>query len=199
MTIYSAVLFLHVLSAIALFIAFLFEGVIFIRIRSARSIEQARFFTRTFSRLWVIYVTSFVGILVGGMYLASQYGGRSFWIPTALLATLMIVVVGGVVTGRKMARLKKMLAGEAAGLEVVLAEVKGNSLVVSYGLRIGLALWILFLMTAKTQLIPSLAALSGGLIVGLLAAANIRRISDHARNRCNTWGRASRSTAAGRS
>jgi hypothetical protein len=65
-----------------------------------------------------------------------------------------------------MARLKKMLAGEAAALEVVLAEVKGNSLVVSYGLRIGLALWILFLMTAKTQLIPSLVALSGGLIVG---------------------------------
>jgi len=182
-----------------LFIAFLLEGVIFIRIRSARSIEQARFFTRAFSRLWVIYVPSFVGILVGGMYLASQYGGRSFWIPTALLATLMIVVVGGVVTGRKMARLKKMLAGEAAALEVVLAEVKGNSLVVSYGLRIGLALWILFLMTAKTQLIPSLVALSGGLIVGLLAAANIRRISDHAGNRCNRWGRASRSTAAGRS
>ena len=46
MTIYSAVLFLHVLSAIALFIAFLLEGVIFIRVRSARSIEQARFFTR---------------------------------------------------------------------------------------------------------------------------------------------------------
>ena len=56
MTIYSAVLFLHVLSAIALFIALLLEGVIFIRIRSARSIEQARFFTRAFSRLWVISV-----------------------------------------------------------------------------------------------------------------------------------------------
>lgn len=183
-------MFFHVLSAIALFIAFVLEGGIFIRIRSARSIEQARFFTRAFRRLWVIYVPSFVGILAGGMYLASQYGRGSFWIPAALLATVMIVVVGGVVTGWKMARLKKMLASEAAALEAVLAEVRGNSLVISYGLRIGLALWILFLMTAKTQLIPSLVGLSASLIVGLLAAANIRRISDQAGNLCNTWGRA---------
>ena len=77
MTVYSAVLFLHVLSAIALFIAFLFEGVIFIRIRSARSIEQARFFTRAFSRLWVIYVPSFVGILVGGKYLEPHLARRT--------------------------------------------------------------------------------------------------------------------------
>jgi len=69
-TVYSAVLFLHVLSAIALFIAFLFEGVIFIRIRSARSIEQARFFTRAFSRLWVISV-------VCGMYLEPHLARRT--------------------------------------------------------------------------------------------------------------------------
>ena len=132
MTLYSAVLFFHVLSAIALFIALVLEGAIFVRIRSAWSIEQARFFTRAFRRPWAIYVPSFVGILVGGMYLASQYGRGSFWIPAALLATLMIVVVAGVVTGWKTARLKKMLASDAATLEAVLAEVKGNSLVVFY-------------------------------------------------------------------
>ena len=65
----------------ALFIAFLLEGVIFIRIRSARSIEQARFFTRAFSRLWVIYVPSFVGILVGGMYLVSNMAAEASGFP----------------------------------------------------------------------------------------------------------------------
>ena len=35
MTLYSAVLFFHVLSAIALFIALVLEGAIFVRIRSA--------------------------------------------------------------------------------------------------------------------------------------------------------------------
>jgi len=196
MTLYSAVLFFHVLSAIALFIALVLEGAIFVRIRSAWSIEQARFFTRAFRRLWVIYVPSFVGILVGGMYLASQYGRGSFWIPAALLATVVIVVVGGVVTGWKTARLKKMLASDAATLDAVLAEVKGNSFVVFYGLRIGLALWILFLMTAKTRLIPSLIALSVGLIIGLLAAANIRRAADHIGNRCNAWGGPTQPSAA---
>ena len=199
MTIYLAVLFLHVLSAIALFIAFVLEGAIFIRIRSAWSIEQARFFTRAFRRLWVIYAPSFLGILAGGLYLASPYGLGSVWIPAALLATLMIVVVGGVVTWRKTARLQKMLASEAVPLEVILAEAKSDSLLFSHGLRIGLALGILFLMTAKPQLIPSLVALSAGVIVGLLAAAKIRRISEQAGNRCNTWSRAPQPTAPERS
>ena len=61
MTIYSAVLFVHVISAIGLFVALAAEGVILFRIRSARSTEEARFFTGAFHRLRGIAIPAFFG------------------------------------------------------------------------------------------------------------------------------------------
>jgi len=46
MTIYSTVLFIHVVSAIGLFITLAAEGAIVFRIRSAQTVEEARFPTR---------------------------------------------------------------------------------------------------------------------------------------------------------
>jgi hypothetical protein len=98
MTIYSAVLFIHVVSAIGLFIALAAEGAIVFRIRSARSVEQARFLIRVFQSLRIVAIPSFLGILVGGLYLASKWGKGTFWIPFALGATLLIMVIGGILT-----------------------------------------------------------------------------------------------------
>jgi len=78
MTIYSAVLFIHVVSAIGLFIALAAEGAILFRIRSAQSVDEARFFIRVFQRLRIVAIPSFLGVLVGGMYLAVQVGQRHF-------------------------------------------------------------------------------------------------------------------------
>src|SRR5467141_2943099 len=110
MTIYSTVLFIHVVSAIGLFIALAAEGAIFFRIRSTQSIEEARFFVRVFQRLRIVAIPSFLGVLVGGMYLASQWGRGIFWIPLALGATLLIMLTGGFVTGMRIARLRKALS-----------------------------------------------------------------------------------------
>jgi hypothetical protein len=84
MTIYSAVLFIHVVSAIGLFIALTAEGAIVCHLRSARSVEQARFFVRASQRLRIVAISSFLGILVGGLYLASKWaealsGFHSLW------------------------------------------------------------------------------------------------------------------------
>src|SRR5712672_1446902 len=99
MTIYSTVLFIHVVSAIGLFIALAAEGAIFFRIRSTQSVEEARFFIRVFQRLRIVAIPSFLGVLVGGMYLASKWGRGILWIPLALGATLLIMLIGGFVTG----------------------------------------------------------------------------------------------------
>src|ERR1700722_12972044 len=107
MTISSFVLFVHVVSAIGLFIALAAEGAMTYRIRSAQSVEQVRFLVRAFQRLRIVAIPSFLGILVGGLYLASKWGTGTFWIPFALGATLLILLIGGLITGRRIARLKK--------------------------------------------------------------------------------------------
>ncbi len=164
MTIYSTVLFIHVISAIGLFIALAAEGGIFFRIRSAQSVEEARFFIRVFQRLRIVAIPSFLGVLVGGMYLASKWGRGIFWIPLALGATLLIMLIGGFVTGLRIARLRKALSSieNDASIEALLAMTRDTALLLSYGLRVGLGLGIVFLMTAKPELLGSLSALAAG-------------------------------------
>jgi hypothetical protein len=195
MTPYSFALFIHVVSAIGLFVALALEGIVFIRIRSARTDPELQFFIQGFERLRVIYIPSFLGILVGGLYLASLYGGGAFWIPSALAATLAMALVGGLVTGRNLSRLKKLAGDEAVSFESVSARTKSNSLLASYGLRAGLALGIVFLMTSKPQLLASIAALGAGCVLGLGVALGLRRIADRTRVRCEPWGRVAQPTA----
>jgi hypothetical protein len=180
MTIYSAVLSIHVVSAIGLFIALAAEGAIFFRFRSAQSVEEVRFSIRAFQRLRIVAIPSFLGVLVGGMYLASKWGRGIFWIPLALGATLLIMLIGGFVTGIRIARLRKVLSSDETDvpIEAILAKAKDNALLISYGLRMGLGMGIVFLMTAKPDLLGSLGALAAGCGAGLLGAAWIRRASN---------------------
>jgi hypothetical protein len=186
MTIYSAVLFIHVVSALGLFIALAAEGAIFFRIRTSQSLEEAKFFIRAFQRLRIIAIPSFLGILVGGLYLAPKWGRGTFWIPFALGATLLIMLIGGLVTGMRVARLKKVLSSTEndVSIEAIATKTKDNALLISYGLRAGLGLGIVFLMTTKPELLGSLGALAAGCGAGLLGAAWMRRAS----NRIGTVG-----------
>src|SRR5712671_5234034 len=180
MTVYSTVLFVHVVSAIGLFIALAAEGAILFRIRSAQSVEEARFFVGAFQRLRIVAIPSFLGVLVGGMYLASKWGRGILWIPLALGTTLLIMLIGGFVTGIRMARLRKVLSSTEndVSIEALSAMTKDTALLLSYGLRVGLGLGIVFLMTAKPDLPGSLGALAAGCSAGLLGAAWVRRASD---------------------
>src|ERR1700730_2777126 len=176
MTSYPIVLFIHVVSAIGLFVSLAAEGAILFRIRTARSVEQSRFFIRAFQHLRIIAIPSFLGILLGGIYLASKWGGGTFWIPFALGATLLILLIGGVVTGRRIARLKKVLSSTEndVSIERLSATTRDSALLLSHGLRLGLGLGIVFLMTAKPDLLGSLGALAAGSSVGLFGAARLR-------------------------
>jgi hypothetical protein len=180
MTIYSTVLFIHVVSAIGLFIALAAEGVVVVRLRSAQSAEEARFFIRAFQHLRIVAIPSFLGVLLGGMYLASKWGRGIFWIPFALGATLLILLIGGLVTGIRIARLKKVLSSteNELSIEAVSALTRDTTLLLSHGLRVGLGLGIVFLMTAKPDLLGSLGALAAGCSAGLLGAAWMRRASN---------------------
>jgi hypothetical protein len=188
MILYSFVLFIHVVSAIGLFVGLALEGFVFLRIRWAEDAVQMKFFILVFERLRWILIPSFAGILLGGLYLASYYGGGTYWIPAALIATLAIMLVGGLITGRKLKQLKKAIDTSAERFEALSTRAKGKLLAVSYGLRVGLALGIVFLMTAKPDLWPSMVALIAGSVAGLVAAGAFQKVSTRVGNKgCEPW------------
>jgi hypothetical protein len=180
MTVYFTVLFIHVVSAIGLFIALAAEGAIVIRIRTAQSVDETQVFVDAFQRLRMIAIPCLLGILVGGLYLASKWGRGTFWIPLALGATLLIMLIGGLVMGMRIARLRDVLSRVEIDLPIktISAKTNDNALLISYGLRVGLGLGIVFLMTAKPDLLGSLGALAAGCGAGLLGAAWMRRASN---------------------
>lgn len=182
MNILSAILFIHVLSAMSLFAAFALEAAVLLRIRSSLNAEQARLGVLSFHRLRGIAMPAFLGVLASGLYLAYLYGGGTGWIPASLIATLLVMVVGGTVTGIKMARLKKLLSstGETVTIEAILASTQDKALVLSYGFRVGLAVGIVFLMTVRPGSLLSVAALAGTALTGVILVAGLSRTSEHA-------------------
>jgi hypothetical protein len=187
MTLYSFVLFVHVVSAIGLFVGLALEGFVSLRICWAQDAKQMEFFVRAFDRLRWIFIPSFAGILIGGLYLASYNGRGTYWIPAALIATLAIMLVGGLITGRKLNQLKKALSKADETFETLSVRAKGRLLTVSYWLRFGIALGIVFLMTAKPDLWPSVYALIAGCVAGLFVAVAIQKISHVGSKGCGPW------------
>jgi hypothetical protein len=175
----SAVLFIHVLSAMALFAALALEAAVLLRIRSSLNVEQARGGVLSFSRLRGIAMPAFLGVLVSGIYLAYLYGGGTTWIPASLMAMLLVMLVGGTVTGIKMARLKRLVSSteEAGAIDVILARTQDRALILSYGFRLGLVVGIVFLMTAKPGLELSVAVLAGAALVGVMVVAGLTKKS----------------------
>ncbi|MBO0911339.1 MAG: hypothetical protein J2P13_06060 [Acidobacteria bacterium] len=176
MTLYSVVLFVHVLAAIALFIAIAFEGAILRRLRTAQNLEELEHSARASRRLGAVYGPAFLALLAAGMYLAEQMHIRAVWVPLAVGATLLMAIVS-VVTARDMSRLRKRLAENDRSLEKVRGAALSTTLLVSYGFRSGLAVGILFLMTATPKLVPSIAALTVASILGIVFGLGFRRAS----------------------
>jgi len=176
MNTFSIVLFIHVLSAITLFIAIAFEGAILVRLRSAADLEQLNQAVRSSRRLGLIYGPAFLGILLGGIYLVSQLHIRAAWVPVALGATLLMGFVSGTTTQRVLSRLRKTLARNSSSFDCLGRLARANALIVSYGFRAGLAIGIVFLMSATPPLVPSLAALVIGSGLGIVFALRLRRI-----------------------
>ena len=184
MTVFSFVLFIHVLSAITVGVALVLEGMILLRLRSAENQDQLRFPVRAFRRLGPIYAFAFAGILLGGIYLAAELQLRASWVPLALGATLLFLAVGGIVTGRRMSRIRRALDKSDQPFESLAIVAKSTALVISYGFRAGLLIGILFLMSATPPLLASLLALSATAVGGVLLALRLRRISLGRDNSC---------------
>ena len=177
MSFFSIVVFIHVLSSMALFAAFALEAAIFLRIRSSRSADQVYAGVLSFERLRGIAIPAFLGVLVGGGYLASGYGIGTAWILASLVATLLIMLVGGVVTGMRMARLKKLVAParDAQDFETTRAGVHSKAFVWSYGFRVELTVGIVFLMTNRPHLAVSISVLAASALTGVMLAVGCFR------------------------
>jgi hypothetical protein len=159
----------HVFGAVGLFAAMGIEFAALRLLSTATTSEQARRDASVLRLSRRLGFPSTLAVLIAGFYLAHRVWAWSGpWFQAAFPAMLVLFVLGGAVSGRRIA----VLSDPAATFD--LARLSGV-LWRSFWTRAGLLVATLFLMTAKPELIGTVASLGIGLAAGSGFAALSRR------------------------
>ncbi len=151
MTVYSVVLFIHVVGAVTLFAALGIEWRSLRAMRRATTVEELRTLLGVSAAQPAINGFAAAAILLPGFYLAAKLTAWSQgWISLALLATFLIAGLGAAVTGPRMRALRNACAGQTGQISDAIRQSIRNPIVrMSFQMRVALGLGVLFLMSTK--------------------------------------------------
>jgi hypothetical protein len=169
-TVFSVVLFLHLLGAVSLFIAYGIEWTASSLFRNASSTEQVRSWLRVFRVSPPLSGIGLGVVLLSGGYLASLSGAmKEGWIPATLIAIFIALVLGFALI---LPRMKRIRAALRSGNDPVSAQLRERLsdpvLLTAIRVRVMVVTGIVYLMAAKISLVPGLVALSIAIVLGLI-------------------------------
>jgi hypothetical protein len=169
-TVFSVILFLHLLGAVALFIGYGIEWTASSLFRNASSAEQVRSWLRVFKVSPPLTGVGLGVVLLSGGYLASLSGAmKQGWIPATLIAIFFALGLG---FGLILPRMKRIRAALPPGNDPVSAQLRERVsdvvLLTAIRVRVLLVTGIVFLMAAKISFVPSLVAVTISVILGII-------------------------------
>ncbi len=172
MTVFTAVLFLHLAAAFALFIGAGIEWITSSLFRNASSTEQLRAWLRVFKVSPPLSGAGIGVLLLSGGYLASLSGAmKQGWIPAALLGIFLALALGFALILPRMRGIRSALpAGNEPLSSALRARVSDPVLLTAIRVRLLLAGGIAYLMASKLAFIPSLGVLAIATVLGVLIA-----------------------------
>jgi hypothetical protein len=171
MSIYTIVLFVHIVGALGFFLALGLEWTGLWQIRSAMTTEQVRPWMGIFKSVRKVGFGSMATTVVTGLYLMLAVWGSVAWIIVTLGAIVLMIALAQVVTAPRMAAIGRALATEKGALSGAFQALTKNPLLwVSIQTRVAIALGIVFLKVAKPGLGESLLTLGIAIILGIASA-----------------------------
>ncbi|HEU5369200.1 MAG TPA: DUF2269 family protein [Ktedonobacterales bacterium] len=176
---YTLALFAHILGVIGLFVGLSFTLASALRLRRARTVAQVRAETTFGGAQRVLIVASSLLLLAAGIYMTvTAWDSDPPWILVSLAALLVMGVLGGGVSGRRLSAIEKAAAAEdeAGSISPALKRQLADPVLLTAMQTTGMiGLGVVFLMTAKPDLIGSLIALAAALVLGVVSALFWRR------------------------
>lgn len=149
MGLYSIALFVHIVGALLIFVALTVEGISLRAGFSAAPINR------------VVGPISAVAILVPGLYMVASGVGWKPWVVVGISGWVLIATLGAY-----------------TGISVMRGQMSGRTAALSWLIRIGMALGIVFDMTVKPDLVIAIAAVLAGVLAGtatgLMAPRQVR-------------------------
>jgi uncharacterized membrane protein len=175
MTLYSAVLFVHVVSTLGVFAALSLEAVGLVHLRRATTASEARLWIEFAPGLPAWAIGPLVFLILSGIFMTAQMAGWTLAWPRVAMGALILIGPLGAVTGRRMRAIQLACAANKPNESEILGMVRDPFLVFSMNLRIALVLGIVLLMTAKPELRQSVGIVVSSLRLGFVSTVFWRR------------------------
>ena len=177
---YRVVLFLHLVALAVLVGAIALAGVSYLRLRAARSLEEATPWATLADQSAVLFPMAILGLFASGTYLTSdRWSWSTRWIDVSIAALVLVALQGPLIAGRSTAQLARAVRAHPPGpldehvrrlarTPALWAVVCGNPAIV---------LAIVWNMTVKPGAAGALGAVVVGYGVGVVAALLARRVT----------------------
>ena len=175
MNTYTVILFLHFVGMAALFVGYGLEWTSSALLRTATTAGEARSWLRIYRGSLPVSGPGLLLLILTGGYMAGVTDrSAAGWVIAAWIGIVLALVIG---FGLLLPRFKKMRPAVQAseGTATLSSEVQGHAkdpvIVTLIRIRTMLALGIVYLMTAKPELLPSLVVLLAAIGLGVILAA----------------------------
>jgi hypothetical protein len=187
MSIYTIVLFVHIVGAIGYFLGIGMWLFILLGLRRAQRVEQVRALIHLNDLSGPFSGISALLLLAAGLYLAlTAWSLLTGWILVALISLLLMVPTSAALIAPRRSAIVKQMAREAPGDEISEAlerHIDDPVLATVCTTVLTLLLGLVFLMTTKPNLVGSLIVMVVALLLGLAAGALVSRMKRSPRKR----------------
>jgi hypothetical protein len=166
MTFYSGMIFVHVVSAFGIFAVLCLEAVALLHLRGAASVNEARGWADFISGLPAWTAASFLFLLFSGIYLIAEGVGWATAWPKVALGALVLIGPLGAASGQRMRAIRAVCSAEIPNEFDLWGKLRDPLLKFSMNIRVAVVVGIVLLMTAKPDLLESLAIVAASAILG---------------------------------
>jgi Predicted integral membrane protein (DUF2269) len=170
MNLYSNVLFVHILSALALFIGYGLEWTVSALLRHSSTTDQVRAWLRVYRVSAPVTGVSLAVLILSGGWLAALTGGmKQDWLIVSVGGIVVALMIGFALILPRVSAIREALPeGNLPLTPEALLGLQSAALPTLIRVRVLLAAGIVYLMTAKPPLGVSLIVLAASMLLGVL-------------------------------
>ncbi len=176
MEFYLIVLFVHITSALVLFMAMAIEWVGITKLQHTANREQVDEWVNSILPLKYLFMSVGTFLLITGAYMVSAKWNWSAWIIVSMLLWLFLFLHITLVTGKRVEKLNKLLKSDSQLSNTELqAYINNLSLINLLQSEIAVGLGQIFIMTVKPDLVGSVCVVIVAIILGILPLLTKRK------------------------
>jgi hypothetical protein len=170
MTLYHNVLFVHILSALGLFLGYGLEWTVSALLRHSSTTDQARAWLRVYRVSPSVTGAALAVLILSGGWLAALTGGMNHgWLIVSVGGIVVALLIGFALILPRVGMIREALPeGNLPLTPEALLQLQSAVLPTLVRVRVLLAAGIVYLMTTKPPLGASLIVLAASMVIGVL-------------------------------